>query len=250
MRVAGLDGCKGGWVAVIIAPGGAMTTERLGQLADLFDRPDAPDCVAVDMPIGLPERVGPGGRTPERLVRARLGTRKSSVFSMPSRAAVYATRDDTMPEDTRYRHGCSVARATSETQKAFSKQAFHIFPKIIDIDKMMRARPDIAARLHECHPEVSFWAMNGEQPLLHPKKIRHAPEQLGLDLRRRLLEAQGFGEAVPSAARARELKVGADDLVDACAAAWTARRITAGTAIGFPPDAERDGEGLPIQIQA
>ena len=54
------------------------------------------------MPIGLPDRVGPGGRGPERAVRPLLGERQSSVFSVPSRAAV-------MEDD--YRRSCAVALA-------------------------------------------------------------------------------------------------------------------------------------------
>ncbi|WP_246658873.1 DUF429 domain-containing protein [Mesorhizobium sp. J18] len=38
--------------------------------------------LAVDMPIGLPERTGKGGRGPENLVRLHLDERQSSVFSI------------------------------------------------------------------------------------------------------------------------------------------------------------------------
>ena len=131
-----------------------------------------------------------------------------------------------------------------------SKQAFHIFRKIAEIERLLRGRPDLAGRLHECHPEVSFWAMNGETALDLPKKVKNAPHRPGLALRRRLLAAQGFDEALTSPLRARALRVGEDDLIDACAAAWTAGRIARGEAIGFPALPERDGEGLPIHIQA
>ncbi|MCB4771719.1 DUF429 domain-containing protein [Ancylobacter sp. Lp-2] len=251
VRLAGVDGCKGGWVAVVVEPGGVMSVERVGRLADLVDRPDAPQIIAVDMPIGLPERVGPNGRAPERLVRPRLGMRQSSVFSMPSRAAVYAALDMSIADEAeRYRHACSVARASSEPPRAVSKQAFHIFGKIAEIDRLLRGRPDLARRIHECHPEVSFWAMNGETPLDIAKKVKNAPNKPGLALRRRLLATQGFEAGLTSPARARELGVGEDDLVDACAAAWTAGRIAQGRAIGFPAIPDRDGEDLPIQIQA
>lgn len=251
LRVAGVDGCKGGWIAVIVEPGNAMKAERIDRLAELVDRPEAPQIIAVDMPIGLPERAGPNGRAPERLVRPRLGMRQSSVFSMPSRAAVYAALDPSLPDEAeRYRHACSVARATSEPPRAVSRQAFHIFGKIAEIDGLLRERPALAGRIHQCHPEVSFWAMNGETALDLAKKVKNAPHKPGLALRRQLLAAQGFEEALTSALRARALKVGEDDLIDACAAAWTARRIAHGQAIGFPTPAERDGEGLPIQIQA
>jgi predicted RNase H-like nuclease len=49
---------------------------------------------------------------------------------------------------------------------------------------------------------------------------------------------------------ARECVAGLDDLVDACAAAWTAARIAQGKAISFPDPPERDAFGLPIAIWA
>ncbi len=248
MRVAGVDGCRGGWVAVIVAPDGVMSARRLGALAELFDAP-SPDLVAVDMPIGLPESVAAKGRAPERLVRPLLGGRQSSVFSIPARAAVYASVDPAVAEAARYRHACDVARATSTPPRAVAKQAFHIFPKIIEIDTLLRTRPELQARLHECHPEVSFRMMNGA-PLAIAKKVKNAPHAPGLALRRALLEAAGFPPALLGAARARELGVGADDLIDAAAAAWTARRLARGEAISFPALPERDALGLPVAIWA
>ncbi|MFX8106486.1 DUF429 domain-containing protein, partial [Acinetobacter baumannii] len=86
---------------------------------------EAPGIVAVDMPIGLPERVGPGGRGPEPLVRRLLPGRSSSVFSVPSRAAVEA--DD-------YAEACRIARATSDPPRALSRQLFNIMPRIREVD--------------------------------------------------------------------------------------------------------------------
>lgn len=53
--------------------------------------PEAPMIVAVDIPIGLPDHIDPGGRGLERVIRPLLGARQSSVFSMPPRAAIYAS---------------------------------------------------------------------------------------------------------------------------------------------------------------
>ena len=41
-----------------------------------------------------------------------------------------------------------------------------------------------------------------------------------------------------------------DDLIDAFAAPWTARRIVEGKAIQFPAVAEVDGAGLPMRMMA
>lgn len=256
MRVAGVDGCKdrgdgkGGWVAVIVEPDGSAHATRLRAIAELFERPLAPHIVAVDMPIGLPERIEARGRAPERLVRPELGQRQSSVFSMPSRAAVYASVDDSVPEEGRYRHACAVALATSTPPRKVSRQGFALFPRIVELDRWLRATPAAREKVFECHPEVSFWAMNVGVPLDQPKKVKGIAAAPGLELRRRLLETAGFAPEILSPLKARELRVGEDDLIDACAAAWTAGRIARGEATSFPSPPERDAHGLPIAIWA
>ncbi len=250
MRVAGVDGCPGGWVAVVREIDGPVVfIGRIVHLTALIDPPEAPAIIAVDMPIGLPARTGPGGRAPERLVRPLLGQRQSSVFSIPARAAVEAGVAPGVPEAERYRAACALARASSAHGKAVSRQGFHIFPKIVEIDALLRARPELAARIHECHPEVSFRFMQGA-PVPVAKKVAGRPNPEGLEHRRTLLESHGFPAEAMSAAQARALKVGPDDLIDACAAAWTAQRIARGMAASFPSPPERDEHGLPVAIWA
>ena len=51
-RLAGVDGCKGGWVAVEGQPGGkAVSCRRVARLTELLA--STPDIIAVDVPIGL-----------------------------------------------------------------------------------------------------------------------------------------------------------------------------------------------------
>lgn len=247
--VAGLDGCPGGWVCVRWDGASHAVAERLTDLASLFDRVGAPQVAAIDIPLGLPERVGAGGRAPERLVRPHLGMRQSSVFSVPSRAAVEASAGDG-DERTRYVRACAVARATSDPPRSLSKQCFHILPKVLEADRLLRARADLRGRLFECHPEVSFWAMNGRREVLVPKKIKGRVNPAGLEARLALLAAAGFPTQGITAASARALRVGFDDLVDACAAAWTARRIRDGEALRYPDPPAQDAYGLAVAIHA
>ena len=129
-----------------------------------------------------------------------------------------------------------------------AKQAFQIFGKIIEIDSLLRGRAELAGRVFECHPELSFWAMNGNAPIAEPKKVKGTPYGPGLELRRRLLLAHGFEGGVLEASVARDCMAGLDDLIDACAAAWTAARIARREAISFPDPPERDTFGLPVAI--
>jgi len=209
------------------------------RFADIVDDVRAPDVVAVDMPIGLPDRAGPGGRGPERLVRPLLGQRKSSVFSVPARRAV---------ETLDYRAACEAAFAASDPPRKVSKQTFCLFAKIREIDELLRSRPALLTRVRESHPEVAFWRMNGSRPLAHPKKIRSQVNPAGMAERRRLLREHGLPDALLDHPVPRGAAL--DDLVDALAVSVVAERILRRCAVSFPDPPLRDVHGLPIAIWA
>ncbi|MCZ8317140.1 DUF429 domain-containing protein [Phreatobacter sp.] len=236
-RVRGIDGCPAGWIAVTIAAEGPLAPS-VTIARDFADLTADVEKIAVDMPIGLPERAGPGGRGPETLVRPLLGERQSSVFSVPSRAAVEA-------ED--YRECCRLALETSDPPRKVSKQAFFLFPKIREIDRLLRATPALLDRVHEVHPELAFWRLNGDAAVPEPKKVKSRPHPPGLAYRRALLVAAGFPEALLAAP---PRGAGPDDLLDAAVNAWVARRLLAGTARPFPDPPLRDAHGLPVAIWA
>jgi predicted RNase H-like nuclease len=172
-------------------------------------------------------------------VRPLLGARQSSVFSVPSRAAIYAGD---------YREACSIAQATSEPPRKVSKQLFNIAQKIREVDETLRAISDAAKCVFEVHPEVAFWRLNGERALTEPKKVKSRCYEPGLALRRGLLIAAGLpADAVQSMP---PKGAGADDLLDALACAATARRIHAGLAQPFPNLPPRDAHGLIMAIWA
>src|SRR3974377_928001 len=85
--LAGVDGCPGGWIAAFVR-GEEVRVEVLARFVNVLAL--RPALVAIDIPMGLPERAGYGGRAAENAVRPLLGARQSSVFSVPSRAAIYA----------------------------------------------------------------------------------------------------------------------------------------------------------------
>jgi predicted RNase H-like nuclease len=49
-------------------------------LEEILDLPEKPAIIAIDVPIGLPEVMPPGGRACDRLARRLLGPRGASVF--------------------------------------------------------------------------------------------------------------------------------------------------------------------------
>lgn len=220
--------------AFVRPDGGEARLRLVPQFAAIAAAAEAPAVIAVDMPIGLPARIGPCGRGPERAVRPLLGGRQSSVFPVPSREAVCASS---------YADARRIALDTSDPPRSVQKQLFLIAPKIREVDRVLRADAALAARVFETHPELAFWRLNGERPLALPKKVKP-----GLALRRRLLIAAGFPRAVVQAPPPKG--AGPDDLLDALACAAIARRIHEGLARPFPEAPQRDEHGLVMAIWA
>jgi predicted RNase H-like nuclease len=238
--VAGVDGCRAGWVCVVLdaesgKPERVFIAAAFVEIAALVDVVR----IAVDMPIGIPDHIMPGGRGCDTALRAHLGNRQSSVFAVPARAAL-------AEED--YRRSCEMGLAHSTPPRMVSKQCFHIFPKIREVDAIMT--PELQNRIVESHPEGAFWALNGEQALTEPKKVKSRAYGPGLDLRRKLLAAAGFPTEFLAARRFRSSQAGDDDLLDACACAWTAGRVLRGEARRFPAAPMVDGRGLRMEIWA
>jgi predicted RNase H-like nuclease len=231
--VIGVDGCPAGWIAVIW--GNSLSHRLCPTFRDVLDLDGK--IIAVDMPIGFPEK---HGRSFDSEVRKVLGARRSSVFPVPSRAAV-------MCGD--YREACSTNRANSEPQKSINKQSFNLFPKMREIDELLRAAP-LQHRVFEAHPEVAFWAMNGKLPVRHPKKQKSQPFEPGIKLRRKLLAAAGFPLAKLAPLTYLKRDVAVDDLIDACACAWVARRILRGENLRFSGEPKTDQHNLRMEINA
>jgi predicted RNase H-like nuclease len=212
--VAGVDGCRAGWI--VVHEGHAeVHADFAAVLAALPD--DA--VVAVDMPIGLVDEHIPGGRDVDRAARLELGRKRSSVFSAPPRCALGAR---TLP-DARRRG----ARLTLQT--------LNLLPRIEDVDAVMT--PELQSRVFEVHPELSFGAMAGGSPVLTPKRSAAGSKE-----RRALLQRAGV--CVPE----RPTGAAADDLLDACALMWSARRIAGGTASRLPDPPSRDSRGLSMEL--
>ena len=230
MQNIGVDGCKVGWVACW-RERDALKFQIFANFNVLIEAFDQKARFAVDMPIGLPERVGAGGRGPEGLIRPLLGQRKSSVFSIPSRRAVYA---QTYPE------ACAAAFESSNPQRKISKQGFFLFPKIREIDAALCADETLRLRVFETHPELIFCKLK-KQPLQLSKKTPDGAEE-----RTKLLRQFGLPiEDWPKLKGAAQ-----DDIIDAAACLVTAEQISADVATSLPAKPALDSFGIPIAIWA
>jgi predicted RNase H-like nuclease len=248
---AGIDGCPAGWIVAFVRPDGPEVRIRIvPSFADVLASDERPEFIVVDIPIGLPDSGSRGGRAAENAVRHLLGQRQSSVFSIPSRQAVFAEPGPFAGQvalNEAHRRASEIARATCEPPRGIAIQAFMIFPKIREVDVLLRSDASLPDRVFESHPEVAFWRLNGERALTEPKKVKGRCYEPGLALRRQLLVAAG----VPAdALHAAPKGAGPDDLLDAFACAAVARRLHAGVAKPFPDPPPRDSFGLPMAIWA
>lgn len=207
----GVDGARGGWVGVRW-DGAAPRCAFAPTLAGLVDEARPVGVVAVDMPIELEASAT---RACEDLARPLLGARRSSLFQSPSLGALDFADDD---------YPAANAWSKATTGRGISKQAWFLVPKIREVRALART---CDVPVHECMPELSFRAMHGG-PLAHPKTTWS-----GQALRVRLLREHGIELPEDPGPAGR---VAPDDLIDAAAVAWSARRIATGTAESVPPD--------------
>jgi len=224
--VAGVDGFKSQWCVVLQnLDTGELLARIVPTFAGLLDIPEKPTVVAIDIPIGLPEFMVPGGRACEKGARRILGRRASSVFSAVGRLALRGTTRLEADQLSRRAGGLGVGA-----------QAWGLAAKLREADGVMT--PERQRLVHEVHPEVSFWAINDRAPMRFGKK---SPE--GEHGRKDALVASGFPREFVQQLPAN-LRVGRDDFLDACAALWTARRIATGEAMRLPDVVDHDERGL------
>jgi predicted RNase H-like nuclease len=250
--ICGVDGCPAGWVAVWRDYSDhAPKTAVFFDIRSLIEAFPKTSIMAIDMPIGLPDFVTGGGRGPEKAVRPNLGERQSSVFSVPSRAAVYAecgpfSGQGDMIEA--HKRASIVALETSDPPRKISIQSFNLFPKIREIDTLLREEPDLILRLHESHPEFAFSVLNGNSPMKLPKKIKGKINPEGMEERKELLASLGLPREFLDLKPPKGAAV--DDFLDACAMFCISERIKAGKARPHPEPLQLDSHRIPVAIWA
>jgi predicted RNase H-like nuclease len=193
----GIDGIRGGWVAVYLSGDGSQRFARAKSAAQLLS--GHYERAMIDMPVGLPER---GYRQCDIEARAVVGP---CVF-LGARLGVWTfkTLDDA---NAHY-------RKTEGIGRGISMQLFCVRDKLQELND----KP-VPPRLFEAHPEMIFWRIAGR--VLEGKKT-----QKGREERIELLEAKGVAKVRRWLEQRRGTGIGRDDLIDACACALAARDST------------------------
>jgi predicted RNase H-like nuclease len=154
----------------------------------------------------------PGGRNCDREARGLLGPRRgAAIRSAPTRSI--SSHDGVIPR--------GLAARYEEVERDMA--------------------PYRQRTVYEVHPELSFYQLNEDRPLQHPKRSREGRLE-----RRALLETRIAGvdrvldTPIPGVRRTH--------LADAVACMWTARRILGRAMTRLPLDPEWDSQGLRMEL--
>ena len=250
IKYVGVDGCKAGWIGVGLGDGDESEIKVCGKFEDLLTHFGDACVILVDIPIGLPDGIERGGRACDIAARKALNTeevkRGSSVFSAPSRQYLCeAARNSWWSNDDYNRaNGWSWC----EQGVGISRQAFSITRKIVEVDEIMQSRDKNAhPKVREVHPEVCFWALNGENPMSNGKKGK-----AGVEERKQIV--RGFVPKVDDVLKQVRnnfavAQVANDDVLDALAAAITAKiGCRQGGFQTLPDNPPTDSKGLPMEM--
>ncbi|MEM7092479.1 MAG: DUF429 domain-containing protein [Actinomycetota bacterium] len=221
--VAGVDRWRGGWVIVRESPDG-VAIDTAADFTAL--QVVVADCavIAIDMPMALPRR---GTRRAEVDLRAQLGSAGRSVFISPTRAAIEAADQSEATRINRAHDGPGI-----------SAQAWGLAGSIRELRASVPLDRD-PTRWFETHPERAFAEMNRGTPFDSKKTARGVGQRLAV--LRPVFDIDVLLRDGPP-------KVPVDDVLDACAAAWSARRTCTGDAILVGP-AGRDDQGFPLGVR-
>jgi predicted RNase H-like nuclease len=225
-----VDGCRGGWIAVI-DDGKRLDSRVFPDWSRLMAELPRATIIGVDIPIGLPRT---GSRACDLEARRRLGQpRGSSVFPAPVRGVLKGDRSHREISDLHRRID----------GRGLSQQAYRLLPKIMEVDRYLREDLARQPRVIEIHPEVSFALWNRGRPMVYRKS-----RPSGRSERERLIDREWPHDRERLWASVCGAGCARDDLNDAFAALWTVRRAGAGMAETLAPAAELDDVGLRMEI--
>lgn len=225
----GVDGCRNGWIAAVLQ-GGDLRIERFDTIDALVEKYPDFDSFLIDMAIGLVD--DSNQVRPDLQARLELGDKKSSVFPVPAREAVYAEGEDTQKQTNIRMLG-----------KILAKQSIAIIPKIREIDKFLQKHSKYKNRILESHPEVAFSRLNGAIVRSSKKDI------VGFTEREQILtDYLGRENLTGLWNRAKELRCNPDDVMDAACLAVTAALHAHGMCESIPAEPEMDRTGLLMKM--
>ena len=218
--IIGIDGCKSGWFSIWENQDKSIHSSVFSNLNELknFFKNESQLILGIDMPVVLSEVIP---RQADQLARKLLSKKASSVFTAPT---------PEMLDQPNYEKASLVSKRLFG--KSMSLQSWYLFPKIKDVQTMIHHED---MQIYEIHPELSFRAMNNEQVILESKKT-----QEGFALRNALLSMH-FKNFIFEDIRNQHARkdVMDNDILDALAVLWSAKRIQSNQASYLPQAPEK-----------
>jgi predicted RNase H-like nuclease len=227
--VGGVVPVSKGWVVlsarlmgVTVIPESVKVVRTLEHLLD--ERPAFAACV-VDAPIGLPEEPLPDGfRSCDAEARDVLGwPRRIAVSRVPSRAALKT----------------SSLEEVRELEPWVTELNYRKVRAAREMDTFMQ--PYLQRSIYSGNPELSFFLLNGDQPMKHNHWTHEGVEERLELLRPRLHDIDRFVHNPPRGA-------GRKHVVDAAGLMWTARRVSGRAVARLPRDPEWDENGIRMEL--
>jgi predicted RNase H-like nuclease len=218
--IIGIDGCKSGWFSIWENQDKSIHSSVFSNLNELknFFKNESQLILGIDMPVVLSEVIP---RQADQLARKLLSKKASSVFTAPT---------PEMLDQPNYEKASLVSKRLFG--KSMSLQSWYLFPKIKDVQTMIHHED---MQIYEIHPELSFRAMNNEQVILESKKTHE-----GFALRNALLSMH-FKNFIFEDIRNQHARkdVMDNDILDALAVLWSAKRIQSNQASYLPQAPEK-----------
>ena len=221
--IAGAAPTNEGWLVAsaklhgaTFAPEDVRILETFREVLDI--RPSL-SALVVNVPIGLADSAPQAERLCDHEARALLGADTSMLRNAPTREELFERSD--RPE-----------------REAFDEPAM-LMTRYLEVAREMS--PYRQRVVFEGHPELSYFQLNGDEPLQWT-----ADTHRGLEERRGVLERR-----IPGVSRLLEpgeLGVRVRELYEVAALLWTARRVFGHSAKRLPEDAVWDSEGLRMEL--
>ena len=231
MKYIGIDGCKSGWFYVSLDENDKFSFGVISDISEIKNEINNAEQALIDIPIGLRET-----DTRERLcdleARKVLGPLRSSVFPPPSRLALVF---DDYNQASQINFQC--------TGRRLSKQSFAIMKKINEVDEFIR-NFGMQNKIREMHPEICFWALNGNRPMEYNKKKVKGIRERTLLLKQQYDRTEELISDAKKSFLRKDLAI--DDIIDAIVGAVSLKYC-----INFwqlPNEPETDDKGLKMEI--
>ena len=241
MVFLGVDGCRAGWLAITLAPDHGWEVNIFNKFSQLWDKYSAASLMLIDIPIGLREGHPANGslerheRRCDKEARKLLGPkRRSCVFRVPCRPAVYASSYDDAIVLNEKLTGTRIFRAT-----------WNIVAKIREMDEFLSGRHQARGSIREMHPELCFWSLNGCRPLRYSKTKEDGYWERFKLLQSVCPQSQAIVDYTLSSYLRKE--VNKDDILDALCGAITAM-LGWNNLSSIPMYPEEDLKGLPMEM--